>query len=313
VLGVCAGSVLLLTALAKLVGKRFIKIIKNRRQNTILDLATADGFKWRFYAKGKSSSLLISRFEHAMGMNRQVQTTFTAQKTSQIKRISISVSSKEIRWRDIPFEHANEFICRVGPISTPEKMAFQLTRISKIIANSSEIYGGLLVHGALAERNGVGVILAGPGGVGKTTASRRLPRPWRSLSDDNTLIVKSPDGAYWAHPWPTWSRYRQGDMSGSWDVQAAVKLELICMLSQAGKDLLVPLPIRQIISELVDVSGQTFFIMANGMDKGAIRRINLMRFHNAVALGKAVPVYRLEIGRNGKFWKEIEKFLVLPG
>ena len=92
------------------------------------------------------------------------------------------------------------------------------------MANSSEKNGGLLVHGALAEWNGIGVILAGPGGVGKTTASKRLPRPWRSLSDDNTLIVKSPDGTYWAHPWPTWSRYRQGDMSGSWDVQAAVKL-----------------------------------------------------------------------------------------
>jgi len=310
VLGVCAGSVLLLTALAKRVGKRFIKIIKNRRQNTVLDLAIADGLKWRFYAKGKSSSLLISRFKHAMGMNRQVQTTFTAPKTSQIKRISIIVSQKQTRWRDIPVEHANEILCLVGPLSTPERMAFQLMRISKIVANYSEKNGGLLVHGALAEWNGQGVILAGPGGVGKSTASKRLPRPWRSLSDDNTLIVKSPDGAYWAHPWPTWSQYRLGDMSGSWDVQAAVRLKAIFMLIQAKSDRVSLMSALQAISELVDVSGQTFFIMANGMDKGAIRRINLMRFHNAVALSKAVPVCRLEISRRGRFWEEIEKSLV---
>lgn len=192
-------------------------------------------------------------------------------------------------------------------------MAFQLTRISHIVANASELNGGLLVHGALAEWNGQGVILAGPGGVGKTTASNRLHRPWRPLSDDTALIVRSADGTYWAHPWPTWSRYRLGDMSGSWDVQAAVKLGVICMLSQNNSDRIFQLPIRQAISELVDVSGQTFFIMANGMDRDVIRRINLMRFHNAIALSKRVAVCRLEISRNGKFWKEIEKFLVSLG
>jgi hypothetical protein len=35
-----------------------------------------------------------------------------------------------------------------------------------------------------------------------------------------------------------------------------------------------------------------------------------MRFHNAVALSKRVPVCRLEISRNGKFWEGIEKYLV---
>ena len=58
------------------------------------------------------------------------------------------------------------------------------------------------------------------------------------------------------------------------------------MLSPEQGDRVSPLSIHQAISELVDVSGQTFFIMANGMGKDAIRRINLMRFHNAVAISK---------------------------
>ena len=70
-------------------------------------------------------------------------------------------------------------------------MTLQLMRVSQIVANASEEKGGLLVHGALVEWNGTGVILAGPGGVGKTTASKRLPSTWRSLSDDTALIVKS--------------------------------------------------------------------------------------------------------------------------
>jgi SynChlorMet cassette protein ScmC len=189
-------------------------------------------------------------------------------------------------------------------------MGFQLLRISKVIAHSCEKHGGLLVHGALAEMNGVGVILAGSGGVGKTTASIRLPRPWRALSDDAALIVKSLDGTYWVHPWPTWSRLRQGDMNGSWDVQAAVKLKAIFMLTQSKKDHVALLQKHQAISELVDVSGQTFFIMANGFAMDAIRHINLIRFHNAVVISKKIPICRLEISRNGRFWKEIEKFLV---
>ncbi len=82
------------------------------------------------------------------------------------------------------------------------------------------------------------------------------------------------------------------------------------MMTQNKKDRVSSLSTRQAISELVDVSGQTFFIMANGMDKDAIRRINLMRFENAITMSKRVPIRRLEISRNGKFWKEIEKFLV---
>lgn len=102
-------------------------------------------------------------------------------------------------------------------------------------------------------------------------------------------------------------------MSGSWDVQAAVRLKAIFMLTQAERDRVSLLSIHQAISELVDVSGQTFFIMANDMGKDAIRRINLIRFHNAVTISKKVPICGLQISRNGKFWEEIEKFLVPLG
>jgi SynChlorMet cassette protein ScmC len=64
--------------------------------------------------------------------------------------------------------------------------------VSYVFSRAVEARGGLLIHGALAEWNGKGVILAGKSGVGKSTASARLTPAWRSLSDDATLIV--PDG-----------------------------------------------------------------------------------------------------------------------
>lgn len=84
---------------------------------------------------------------------------------------------------------------------------------ASVIVLDVENRGGLLLHGALAECKRQGVILAGPGTVGKTTASRRLRLPWHSLSDDATLVVRDRAGRFGAHPWPTWSRFMFG---GSW-------------------------------------------------------------------------------------------------
>ena len=51
-------------------------------------------------------------------------------------------------------------------------------------ARDAQTRGEVLLHGALAEKDGIGVILAAPGGTGKTTASDRLLAPWRSRCDE---------------------------------------------------------------------------------------------------------------------------------
>ena len=54
--------------------------------------------------------------------------------------------------------------------------------------------GGFPIHGALVERAGVGFLLAGSGGTGKSTCCSRLPAPWRSLCDDEALVIPDRDG-----------------------------------------------------------------------------------------------------------------------
>lgn len=216
-----------------------------------------------------------------------------------------------MRWADIPEPVNGEIVCSVGPFLKPEQLALQMARVTQIVVHGSEMKGGLLLHGALAKWRENGVILAGPAGVGKSTASRRLPPPWTALSDDTTLIVKAGDGSYWAHPWPTWSRIGRGATRETWDVQHAARLRLICMLAQSEADGMHEMPYLQAISELVDIAGQAFVILANGLDPATYRRINLTRFHNAEKIAKRVPVFRLQASRTGRFWGLIEKALGL--
>jgi len=68
-----------------------------------------------------------------------------------------------------------------------------------------------MVHGALMEKNGRGVLLCGPSGIGKSTTARRMAdEGFDVLADDCFLLWRDGDGGYWARPLPTWSTYLFG-------------------------------------------------------------------------------------------------------
>jgi SynChlorMet cassette protein ScmC len=165
------------------------------------------------------------------------------------------------------------------------------------------------VHGALAEKDGRGVILAGPGDVGKTSASQRLPYPWKSLCDDCTLIVRDKSGIYQAHPWPTWSTFMFGGTGGSWDVQYSVPLTAIFFLAQSEIDIATPLGQGKSTCLLSETSEQAWQGLSFDLDIQLKRAFNLQRFENICDLVKVKPAYLLQFSKNGKFWEEIEKFL----
>jgi SynChlorMet cassette protein ScmC len=131
-------------------------------------------------------------------------------------------------------------LCVLSPPGECDMLTVAMLRLALAIARGAQSRGGLLLHGAFATQTSDGILLAGPGSVGKRTASRRLPPPWRALCDDTSLVIRGPQGSYWAHPWPTWSRFfHQGidpPPGGSWDVQQAVPLRAIFFLSQAPDD-----------------------------------------------------------------------------
>lgn len=203
----------------------------------------------------------------------------------------------------------------------------QLLRLSGAIADETLCRGGVLLHAGLAavdapaEPGGaagrsVGVLLAGRSGVGKSTASRRLQPPWRSLSDDVTLVVRAEAGEYRGHPWPTWSRLvgpRAGDGSDGWDVQESVPLGGVFVLEQGTGVRTERLGEGHAAVQLAELARQTAMVWPVEGETADLAAHRVRRFENVCALVRALPVFRLHTSLDGAFWREIERVLGLHG
>ena len=204
--------------------------------------------------------------------------------------------------------------CQLNPAKNKDDLAVQMMKVSLFFCSQAETLGGVLIHGGLAVKDGAGIILAGPGDIGKTTASRRLKFPWKSLSDDCTLIVKDKKGTYRAHPWPTWSDFMFGGQGGSWDVQKSIPLKAVYLLSRNDKDYVEPVGEGQAACMLNESADQAWLALANDFEDDEQRKaMNIQRFNNICEMVKKVPVHLLHISRNGSFWEKIEKSLELNG
>ncbi len=234
-------------------------------------------------------------------------------------------------------------LCVLPPLMDDDMLTVGMSRLALVIAQEAQSRGGLLVHGALAgvpfphtvaagrvaptggtrarpqhsaeldSRTTAGILLAGPGTVGKSTASRRLPLPWRALCDDTALVVCSPEGRYWAHPWPTWSRFYNYGIDpppgGSWDVQQAVPLQAIFFLSQSPDDRVDSLSVTQATAMLMEAVHHVSRPMERHLTEAEVRALHREQMAAAEALARAVPAYRLYFSLNGAFWVEIERVL----
>ena len=201
---------------------------------------------------------------------------------------------------------------RVGTIADDSDVyAIEMMRVLYVVALCAEAQGrGVLLHGALAERDGQGVILAAPGGTGKTTASNRLPPPWRSLCDDTALVLRDDAGELWAHPWPTWSRFFFGGSGGSWDVQEAVPLRAVFFLEQASHERVEALGRAEAACSLSQSTEQAGLSgLRHLLDDRQQADHRLRRFDLVCALARAVPAYRLELSLSGAFWREMERVM----
>jgi len=203
-------------------------------------------------------------------------------------------------------QNQSPLVCTLPPGTNEMMRVIQMTDLSKAIAIRTFPTGGLLIHGALAERDGYGIILAAPGGTGKTTASNRLPSPWHSLSDDATLVVRNGDGTYYAHSWPTWSRFRDNGPGGSWDVERAVPLAAIFFLSRSDLDRAEPMDARDAVAYLAESVHQVTGIPGQpGCTWQETAELCKQELAAASALAETIPAYQLLISQTGAFWEEI--------
>jgi SynChlorMet cassette protein ScmC len=274
-------------------------------------LVLADGSRWEIAAGDEEAAFIVSQLGCAM----QLRTTTGAIEPSphgSPYRLLVQVDARA-SLADCPIPLASENDGVVVSILRASDFwgspYINLMRLSLVFARQTQARGGVLLHAALAERNGMGVILPARGGTGKTTASNRLPAPWRSLSDDATLAVRDAQGSYWAHPWPTWSRFLDGGPGGAWDVQSAVPLKGIFFLARAADDQVERLGHGHAVVMLAECVDQTSMVMASGLGQEQIRALHLEQFNNVCALARVIPAHVLHISLTGAFWEEIERAL----
>ena len=166
--------------------------------------------------------------------------------------------------------------------------------------------GGLPIHAALVERKGKGFLIAAPGGTGKSTCSRRIPRPWRALSDDLSLVVADKNGNYRVHPFPTWSDYLWKRSEPSWDVQSHLPLSAIVFLEQGTKDEMTPIGKGEAAACIIEAASQICLSFWRDLAPGESRTMKKMIFDNACGLARSIPAFRLRASIDGRFWEEME-------
>lgn len=285
-----------------------------RTQEVLHNLVLADGSHWEISAKDDEAAYIVSQLGCAM----QLRMTTGAIKPPHrgiVRRLLVRVdafnpeASPATCHAQLPSEDDGSVVCVLRSFPHIDGLFVQLMQLSLVLAREAQARGGVLIHGALAERDGIGVILAAPGGMGKTTASGRLLAPWRSLCDDTTLVVRDPQGNYWAHPWPTWSRFLDGGPGGAWDVQSAVPVKGIFFLAQAAEDRVERVGPGHAVSLLVECVRQATMFMPLGLLKEEVQALHLEWFNNLCALARVVPTHILHISLTGAFWQEIEQAL----
>jgi SynChlorMet cassette protein ScmC len=270
-------------------------------------LPLADGSRWNITAGDEEAIPIVSQLGHVMRLRA---TSGIIEGPNKHKTRRLLVRMKTL---DSPFpltsENDDTVVCTLSSSDLQGGRYVNLVKLSLILAQGTQSRGGILVHGALAVREDMGVILAAPSGTGKTTASKRLPLPWRSLSDDTTLVVRDMQGNYFAHPWPTWSRFLDEGTGGVWNVQKAVPIKGIFFLLQAANDRLERIGAGQAVCLLGESVEQASAFMAIRLCKKDLLALHLERFDNLCALAKNVPAYLLYISLTGNFWQEMGKVL----
>lgn len=244
------------------------------------ELTLADGTHWSIEVRDLEAAKIVELLGSAMMLQLG---------QGQGRRLLVEVDGRTPEAGKVPSaKDQDPVVCVLTPPSNNEMLAIQMMNLSLAIAREAQTRGGVLLHGALTEWNGRGVILAGSGNEGKTTACSRLPVPWHSLCDDTTLAVKDLKGQYWAHPWPIWSLFYQNGPSGSWNVQHAVPLKAIFFLSQSSHDKVEPLNRAQAASMIMTSTQQVSRSMTRKCSDDEIQALYVDQMAAAEALALSV-------------------------
>jgi SynChlorMet cassette protein ScmC len=295
-------------------------------------LCLADRQSWRLVAHGAAAPWL-ERLAAIMGLSESGPENsslllFTFEKPTQLPR-SLCTGPKGLKaltaalpgdgWR-------SRQVSRVSLLSHPDvphvicsmaKPACEGEEILTLWAGLTPVYAGvqqaegLLVHGGLFSYHGQGVLLVAPSGMGKSTCARRLGLPWRSLCDDQVLVVKVGSGLYRGHPLPTWSDL-WGAGRRTWPVHEHVPIRAVFFLHRDTVNRIEPMGkgraaalISKSVESMMSPTEQTL----DGPEERRDFRIRL--FDNASRFTASLPCFMLHADLTTRFWEQMEEGLLV--
>ncbi len=289
-------------------------------------LPLADGCTWKFSPADSSAGELLTRLAAVMQL-RPAQGDENLCNGSKRELVFVHSDQKKSLSGELPglvdaLRSGQSARCEINARDTDETRLFfrWVSTYLALIGLDAHPRGGALLHGALAfhpglpapnGEKGFGVLLTAPSDTGKTTASNRLPPPWVSLSDDVTMIARTADGGYQAHPWPTWSRFHPGGPGGSWDTGHSVRLGAVFFLEQAAQDCAIPLGAGNSAARLVRAMEQASLLLINHLDTPRARKLRLAWLDVASAIASQIPGFILQLSLTGAFWDEMEHSLAV--
>lgn len=213
------------------------------------------------------------------------------------------------RRTDLRPDPGGRLVLRLGRVRTADERLVAMNWAGTLVGLDSERRGGMLLHAALCACRRGAVLLAGPGGVGKTTACRRLPPTWEALGDDAALVLPDGRGGYRAHPWPSWSRFLPGGPGGRWSCGRHLPLRAIFLLVRDRCDTARRLGGGQAAGALLANVEQATAGLSSWVVPEALGRLRRRRLDNVLLLAGRVPCYRLGFTRDGPFWEVVETVL----
>jgi SynChlorMet cassette protein ScmC len=132
------------------------------------------------------------------------------------------------------------------------------------------------------------------------------------LGDDLALVVRDATGNFVAHPLPTWSAVKSGEIRWSCRVNQAVSLRALFILEQAAQDRVEPLAGAK-STVMIAAAGGEALAPLNYLPIRQVSPVRKCIFDRAANLAAAIPAYRLHISLGGCFWEKIEEVVEEAG
>jgi SynChlorMet cassette protein ScmC len=293
------------------------------RVNNILkgySLELAGGQAWHFSSADDASSS-VDKLAKAMGLSEGYvpgSTELFYTRSGLAAVIDGAGDLPESGWEPVKLnitqfwfhKETPHVICDIGPEGSVDEEMIKLSLSLYPLYRSIVFASGAAVHAALVERDGGGVLLAGRGGMGKSTCGRRIPPPWRTLSDDTALIVRDNLSHYEVHPLPTWSNFFMGRPQKAWDVREHIILDGIFFLEQAKKDEALSIGAGEAAMRAYDAMFQAHIPFLRFIRAPYDAELKKQLFLNACEMAKAIPSFILRVDLHGRFWEELDKILM---